>query len=162
MILVRHAQAERYDTAGDLRRQLTARGQQQAEALGHALAPYLVDVGAVFVSPAQRAADTWNIAAGAATRAGATLPDPLSRPVIYSGDAEDITELVRFEGHGCVTVIVGHLPAIAETGVLLAQRGAAAPNRMGTGSAVILRADCDWPQWHAHVADSAQVVSAVK
>ncbi len=158
VILIRHADAHNHDVDGDKGRSLRDQGEAQAEALGHALAPYLVDVGAVLVSPAVRATQTWELIAAAATRAGASLPPAQERPVLYRGDAPEIAELVRFDGCGRVTVLVGHMPTIAETGVLLSQAGVAAPTRMAPATAVILTADQDWHQWHTRVAGRAKVI----
>jgi phosphohistidine phosphatase len=109
LLLVRHAKAAQGGVDAD--RPLTKRGIRQAAAIG----PWLEQAGLVpdrvVVSPARRAAQTWE-------RAGAPLesaPQLIVDERIYDNTVESLLEASR-EAPGDVRTlaVVGHNPSIAE------------------------------------------------
>jgi phosphohistidine phosphatase len=109
LLLVRHAQAA--DGAVDADRPLTDSGKQRAAAIGTWLAQTGLVPDLVLVSPARRAAQTWE-------RAAASLPPDLSSAVdarIYENTVEGLLALVREVPEDVHTVaVIGHNPSIGE------------------------------------------------
>jgi phosphohistidine phosphatase len=109
LLLVRHAQAA--DGAVDADRPLTDSGEQRAAAIGSWLAQTDLVPELVLVSPARRAAQTWE-------RAGASLPPDLRSAVdarIYENTVEGLLALVRETPRDVHTVaVIGHNPSIGE------------------------------------------------
>jgi phosphohistidine phosphatase len=109
LLLVRHAQAA--DGAVDAERALTAQGEQRATAIGSWLAQADLQPDLVLVSPARRAARTWE-------RASASLrPDLRSAvdPRIYENTVEGVLAAVREAPEDVHTVaVVGHNPSVGE------------------------------------------------
>jgi phosphohistidine phosphatase len=114
LLLVRHAQAAHAPVDAD--RPLTERGERQAAALG----PWLHQAGlapdAVLVSPARRAAQTWELV-------GAPLahtPTPTVEPRIYDNTVEALLAAIRETPDDVATLaVVGHNPSIGELAAVL-------------------------------------------
>lgn len=109
LLLVRHAQAA--DGAVDADRPLTDSGELRAAAIGTWLARTGLLPDLVLVSPARRAAQTWE-------RAAASLPPDLRSAVdarIYENTVEGLLALVRETPEDVHTVaVIGHNPSIGE------------------------------------------------
>lgn len=156
--MIRHAQASDESAVNDKDRKLTDLGKEEADRLGKRLASSLEKLGKVFLSPTARARETWQgIEKGAQLSSSVDVAED---PVIYAGAPESIVEAIRMESRGETVIVVGHEPTISETARLLAKPGIDTPNGMPTGSAVILSASDDWKEWHSHVADNAEFITA--
>ena len=119
LLLVRHAQAAH--GAVDADRPLTARGEQCAAAIGSWLAHADLVPELVLVSPARRAAQTWE-------HAGAAQLPPVLRPVtdprIYDNTVERLLAAIRETPDDVATVaVVGHNPSIGELAASLDDGG---------------------------------------
>ena len=125
LLLVRHAKAAQGGV--DVDRPLTKRGIRQAAAIGAWLEQAGLVPDRVVVSPARRAAQTWE-------RAGAPLepaPQLIVDERIYDNTVESLLEAIR-EAPGDVRTlaVVGHNPSIAElTDVLDDGKGSADARR---------------------------------
>ena len=109
LLLVRHAQAA--DGAVDADRPLTDAGKRRAAAIGTWLAQSGLVPDLVLVSPARRAAQTWE-------RAAVSLPPDLGSAVdarIYENTVEGLLALLRETPEDVHTVaVIGHNPSIGE------------------------------------------------
>jgi phosphohistidine phosphatase len=114
LLLVRHAKAA--DGPIDVDRPLTARGERRATAIGAWLAQAGLVPDRVLVSPARRAAQTWE-------RAGAALGPDLPQIVdsrIYDNTVEALLEAIRETPEDTRTLtVVGHNPSIGELAAVL-------------------------------------------
>jgi phosphohistidine phosphatase len=114
LVLVRHAKAA--DGPVDADRPLTKRGQRRAAAIG----AWLEQVGAVpdlvLVSPARRAAQTWDLASAPLTHGRPPVVDAR----IYDNTVESLLAAIRETPDDARTVaVVGHNPSIAELAAVL-------------------------------------------
>lgn len=126
LVLVRHAKSA-VDGGADVERALAKRGVADAPLIGRWLAEHRLVPGRVVVSPARRARQTWELAAG---ELGAT-PEPVLDERIYGNTVEDLLEVVRDTPPDVDTVVlVGHNPAIEAFAIALDDgRGDAAARR---------------------------------
>jgi phosphohistidine phosphatase len=108
LILWRHAEAE--DGAPDNARQLTAKGEKQADKMAGFLRAHLPRDARVLVSPAKRTQQT----------AQALVKHFITEPGIAPGASPDaILRAADWpRGGGCV-LVVGHQPALGEVAALL-------------------------------------------
>jgi phosphohistidine phosphatase len=109
LLLIRHAKAG--EAATDAERPLTGRGERQARSIGS----WLEDAGFVpdraLVSPARRAAQTWELAAAQLGE----RPDPVVEPRIYDNTVEAVLDAVRETDDDVeALVVVGHNPSIGQ------------------------------------------------
>lgn len=109
LVLIRHAEAASAPVDAD--RPLTARGTEQATAVGLRLALEGRVPDRVVVSPARRAAQTWE-------RAAAELPEapaPVVEQRIYDNTVDDLLAVLAETPADVGTVVlVGHNPSIGE------------------------------------------------
>ncbi len=122
LLLIRHATAA--DGAVDAERPLTGSGVRDAGAIGAWLRQAELTPDHVLVSPALRAAQTWE-------QAGAQLaeaPQPVTDPRIYDNTVEQVLATIREVPDDARTVaVVGHNPSIGElTAILRDGRGSPA------------------------------------
>lgn len=158
VILIRHAKAENTPGDQDKLRPLSEVGVREARELGKRLAAELGAVDSVFVSPAQRAQQTWvEMLAGAKLNAD-ELPTPEKDPVIYAGTPEGIAEMIRIQSRGKLSVVVGHDPLLLETAALLVKPDVSVPDVMPVASALAVSASHDWKEWHSHVAPELEII----
>jgi phosphohistidine phosphatase len=109
LLLVRHAKAG--DAPVDADRPLTRRGERQAAAIGSWLAESRLVPDVAVVSPARRAAQTWE---RAAAQLGAP-PEPVVEPRIYVNTVEAVLAAVRETDDDVQTLaVVGHNPSIGQ------------------------------------------------
>jgi len=118
LILLRHGKAEADAASGrDFDRPLTDRGRRDALAVGQALDKAGVRPDLVLVSPAARAAQTWE--AMAEVFAGAQVQEA---PELYEISPDAILALAKAESGDARTVmVVGHNPGLGALAVWLAQ-----------------------------------------
>ena len=114
LLLVRHAKAA--DGPVDADRPLTTRGEQRAAAIGAWLERAGSVPDLVFVSPARRAAQTWELASAPS----ASGPPPVVDARIYENTVESLLEVIRETPDDVRTVaVVGHNPSIGELAAVL-------------------------------------------
>jgi phosphohistidine phosphatase len=115
LLLVRHAKAD--DGRVDIERSLTAKGARRAAAIGTWLEDANLVPDRVVVSPARRAAETWELAASVLT--SAPVP-PIVDPRIYDNTVEALLAVIRETPEHVRTVaVVGHNPSIGELAIAL-------------------------------------------
>jgi phosphohistidine phosphatase len=109
LLLVRHAQAG--DAPVDADRPLTALGERRAAAIGSWLARTGVVPDLVIVSPARRAAQTWELVSASL----APGPPPVVDPRIYENTVEDLLAAMgEAPGDVRTVAVVGHNPSVGE------------------------------------------------
>jgi phosphohistidine phosphatase len=114
LLLVRHAKAAHGQPDAD--RPLTGRGERQATALGAWLEQAGLVPDRVLVSPARRAAQTWDVAAAPLVPA----PRPIVDERIYDNTVEALLEAIQETGDDVRTLaVVGHNPSIGELAAVL-------------------------------------------
>ena len=118
LILLRHGKAEADAASGrDYDRPLTDRGRRDALAVAQALEQAGARPDLVLVSPAARAAQTWD--AMSEVFAGAEVQQA---PELYEISPDAILALARAEGDQARTVmVVGHNPGLGQLAAWLAQ-----------------------------------------
>src|SRR3954469_500534 len=109
LLLIRHAKAG--EAATDAERPLTGRGKRQATSIGS----WLEDAGLVpdrvLISPARRAAQTWELASAQLGE----RPDQGVEARIYDNTAEAVLGAVRETDDAVETLaVVGHTPSIGQ------------------------------------------------
>ncbi len=108
LALVRHAKAAA-DNGDDTGRPLAARGVSDAPAIGRQLAEWGIVPARVVVSPANRAKQTWELAAA---QLGQTAP-PVLDERIYRNTVDDLLAVVQSTPAEVDTlVLVGHNPSM--------------------------------------------------
>ena len=122
LILLRHGKADADSASGrDFDRALTERGRRDAALVARNLAAAGLIPDLVLVSPAVRAAQTWDAAAAAFP--GARVQQT---PELYDITSGEILALARSEGAGVGTVmVVGHNPGLGQLAAWLAQEAPA-------------------------------------
>ena len=108
LILIRHAKAEP-NGATDAKRKLAPRGEADAVAVGEWLKQAGITTGVALVSPAKRAAQTWELAAAQLSRAPRTVFDKR----VYAATVDDLLAVVHDAPPQTRTLlVVGHNPSI--------------------------------------------------
>jgi phosphohistidine phosphatase len=108
LILFRHAKAESSGPT-DAKRKLTPKGEADAAAAGDWLKQAGVASGVALVSPAKRAAQTWELALAQLGRAPRTVHDER----IYAATVDDLVAVIHDAPPQTRTLIlVGHNPSI--------------------------------------------------
>jgi phosphohistidine phosphatase len=162
-VLLRHAKSAWPDVA-DHERPLARRGQRDAPGVGRWLrqAGYVPDL--VVCSTAQRARETWQLAAAGL----ASAPVVRFEPRVYHADADDLLDLVRqIPPEVRTLLVVGHEPTLRELTLLLAATvvDGSDPGRLErvrlkfpTAATAVLAFTAGWPelrQGGAELADFA-------
>jgi phosphohistidine phosphatase len=129
LILLRHAKTESVSAAGDdLSRGLTERGRRDAALMARALAKAGLSPDHVLLSPARRAAETWDEMVDAFPDARAAIANGL-----YLAGVEQLQAAVdaaQADPAIKALMIVGHNPGLHEFAIsLLDQRRAANPDQ---------------------------------
>lgn len=120
LMLLRHARAEPANGFADFDRPLIARGRSGIRAVAAFMAENGLRPDLALVSPARRAAETWDITA-------ASLPD--SRPVrhdglLYGASEKTLLAVIRQVAAGYRSVLlVGHNPGLEQLAKALAGGG---------------------------------------
>jgi len=103
---LRHGEAEAHDARPDEQRRLTARGEQQSRAAGHALAALELTFQLVASSARVRSLDTARLACEALGGDEPVVHEPLSGGF----DLDDALELAHAGGDDKRLLLVGHNP----------------------------------------------------
>ncbi len=120
LILLRHGKAEERAPSGkDFDRALAPRGRSEAREMGERLAELGLRPDLALVSPAKRAAQTWE-------EAGAAFPATRLElaPALYHANPATMIEAAEEAGADAV-ILVGHNPGIHTLALALATRDAA-------------------------------------
>ena len=146
LVVLRHAEAADKEAGGnDFQRELTGKGRRQAERMGRQLAHRGLHPGLVVTSPAARALQTAEIAAG-------ELGIPADRlahdGAVYESNVPDLLDVLRRHGAGHRRVmLVGHNPSLEALVDLLS---GATGTELGKGDAAILRGAGTWSDLGQH------------
>lgn len=106
LVVIRHAKAG--EAPSDIERPLTGRGRRDAAAIGKWLRAVDIAPDRVVVSPAVRAQQTWQHAAGPLAK----TPEPVIDDRIYANEVELLRDVVRETAADVGTlVLVGHNPS---------------------------------------------------
>jgi phosphohistidine phosphatase len=126
LILLRHGKAEADAASGrDFDRALTERGKSDAQIVAKALDQAGVRPDLVLVSPAARAAQTWEAMAQVFPEA-----EVQAAPELYEISPDAILALARAGGGKARTVmVVGHNPGLGQLAAWLAQEAPAGEGR---------------------------------
>ncbi|HLZ37033.1 MAG TPA: histidine phosphatase family protein [Mycobacteriales bacterium] len=148
LVLVRHAKAAP-DGGADADRPLADRGVADAAAIGRWLADHGLAPDRVVVSPARRARQTWELAAG---EIGAA-PEPVLDERMYDNTLDDLLAVLRGTPPEADTlVLVGHNPAIEALALTLDDgRGDATARgelrrKYPTSGVGVFAVTTDWPR----------------
>ena len=111
LILLRHGKSDWSGGEPDQLRPLAQRGRRQVPEAGRWLATSIGDIDLVVVSPAERARETWRLAA-----AELAVPPPVRvEDRVYAGSAGSLLDVVRELPDTMETVVlVGHNPAVED------------------------------------------------
>lgn len=118
LLLLRHARAEPAGHAPDFDRALTAAGRADARTMGAFLAAREIAPGLALLSPARRAAKTWELARAELSTACEEKIDPR----LYDAPGGEVLEICRrIASRFQAAVLIGHNPgfealALAFTG----------------------------------------------
>ncbi len=134
LILLRHGKAQADAPSGqDFDRVLTARGRSDAALVARKLADAGHTPDLVLVSPAARAAQTWEAAAPFFPDAQVEMA-----PALYHIEPQDILDLAEEQAAQTV-MVVGHNPGLGELAAYLARQvGAAGFQGFPTGAAAVI------------------------
>jgi len=109
LVLIRHAKAA--DGPVDAQRRLADRGRADAPAIGRWLAGEDVAPDRVVVSPARRAVQTWELAAGEL----GDVASPLLDERMFDNTIDALLDVIRDTPESVgVLVLVGHNPSVQE------------------------------------------------
>ena len=136
LVLLRHAKAEHPDNKIDFDRELTSRGETDADAAGAWLADERIHPDLVFCSPAARTRQTWQGVSIALAQAGSgpVSPEVRYEKGLYAGGRTEVFDLLRTVPDTVHTVlVVGHNPTVSEVSILLV------PDEQWDGQQVELR-----------------------
>jgi phosphohistidine phosphatase len=148
LVLLRHAKADDPTGVSDIDRPLVMRGRLDAKAAGAWLAGRGFVPGLVLCSPARRARETWHgVALGLADAGVEGGPEVSYERRLYSGDADDLLDLVRVVDEKVGTVLViGHNPTISNASVRLEPDNAVgAFTGLKTAGLAVHRCTGPWP-----------------
>ena len=144
-MLIRHSKAA--DGPVDVQRPLAAQGRADAPAIGRWLTGEGMVPDRVVVSPAERALQTWDLAAAEIDNAQSPIVDAR----IYDNTLEALLEIIRETPDDIgVLALVGHNPAVAELARYLDDgRGESAPRdqmarKYPTSGVAVLDSTAPW------------------
>lgn len=148
LILLRHAEAVPFETAGDDRqRALSPRGEQEAQAAGRWLALHGGRPQRVLCSPSVRAAQTAQLALQAMQHA----PAPQTADDIYNASPGDLLALLDQHGDADSVMLVGHNPGIERLVALLVEGRSDDFRGMPPGALAVLHLDDSLEPGHARL-----------
>ena len=154
LMLLRHAKIEHGEPGGrDQDRRLDARGHKDAAEIGGWIGRHQPFPDCVFVSPAVRARQTWEIAWEAMEDRG-PQPQVVFLPELYGADSTELLQAIRTASATDPKrlMLVGHNPGMHELAVALIGSGDAAgrqrlaDNLPTSGLAVFDFAVSDWDE----------------
>lgn len=147
LVLLRHAKTEQAEGKPDHDRQLTDRGERDAEAAGRWLHDQGIVAELVICSTSKRTRQTWEHAA----KGGAHTEFVEYRRVVYQGGAAGILDSIREDaGEVRTLVVVGHAPSVPDLASWLTdgQGSSDAHRAMGEGfptcGLAVLRYPGEW------------------
>jgi phosphohistidine phosphatase len=109
LLLLRHAKTERAAPGEpDRDRKLMPRGRSDASVIGAYIARHRFVPDLALVSPARRAAQTWELVLAALRASPRTVKDER----IYNAGADTLADLIRDGGDARALLVVGHNPGM--------------------------------------------------
>ena len=144
LIIMRHAQAEKSATGGDVERALSQHGRADALAMGHALAQRGLRPDMALVSSATRTHQTWQAVSEAMGDVDLHLI-----PALYNASSDTLRRAVEAceDKAGCL-LLVAHNPGVHQLAVEYLIESAASPSVLDkmsggfpTGAAAIFTVD---------------------
>lgn len=116
LLLLRHARAEPAGDGSDFDRALTVEGRADARAMGAFMAEREIEPGFAAMSPARRAAKTWELARSNLS----TLCDETVDPRLYDASAGQLLEVCRgIAARYQAAVLTGHNPGLEALALVL-------------------------------------------
>jgi phosphohistidine phosphatase len=111
LVLLRHGKSDWSGDEPDHLRPLARRGRRQVPVAGRWLADHVGAVDLAIVSPAERARETWRLAA-----AELDVPPPVREDErVYAASADELLDILRELGDQVATVVlVGHNPGFED------------------------------------------------
>jgi phosphohistidine phosphatase len=154
LMLLRHAKAEKgVPGERDFDREIAPRGREESPIMGEYMAHHGLQPDLAVVSPARRSRETWELVAGAFTRA----PPVAWEDRLYEASAATILKLIKEIGADVHTLLlVGHNPGLQDFAKrMIAAGDVDARERLNenlptAGLLVIDFAFDDWGKLHAH------------
>ena len=148
LLLLRHAKSSRDDPSlADFDRPLAPRGIRAASRMGREIAKHAWLPGLALVSPARRAAQTWELVSAGLRR----QPDVELATALYEASAETLlAELRKIPDDVDSVLLLGHNPGLQDAAILLAgpQSGQAPLSKMKskfpTGALAHFAVDGPW------------------
>ncbi|HEY8447206.1 MAG TPA: histidine phosphatase family protein [Thermomicrobiales bacterium] len=117
LILLRHAEAERWAPGGDRERPLTASGRRDAEVTAQLIAELELTLDAIVSSSARRAQQTAEIVAGVL---GWSTPIAIE-PALYGADVPTLLTVIRrLPDSAGSALLIGHNPGFEDLATALA------------------------------------------
>ncbi len=111
LVLLRHAKSDWDGDEADIERPLAPRGRRQAPEAGRWLAANLPVIDLAVVSPAVRAAQTWQLVAAELT----SPPRSLTDDRVYAASVQELLTVVRdLPAEATTVVLVGHNPGLED------------------------------------------------
>lgn len=160
LVLLRHAKSDYPPGIPDHDRPLAARGRRDAPAAGAWLAAHCPTPDRVLVSSAQRAQETWALAAPEVGSCGTVVTEPR----IYEAAGSTLAALVsNLPSDDRTVVMVGHNPGLEDLAAALVRGGdAQAQRRMRekypTNGIAVLQSTGEWSDL-VHGADLVDFVA---
>jgi len=156
LVLLRHAEAADKEAGrSDAQRELTKKGEKQAERMGRLLAHRGLRPDLVVASPAARAAQTSRIACA---ELGVPADAQRTDGAIYESDIPDLLDVLRRHGGTAPRVmLVGHNPSFEAFAAFLGRRDAV---HLGKGDAAVLAGPGTWAELGQHALTLREVLEA--
>ena len=150
LVLLRHAKAETPGELPDFDRQLTGKGDADADAAGSWLADERLRPDLVLCSSARRTRQTWQGVSVALTQADpeARSPEVHYEQHLYDGGRTEVIDLLRAVPESVrVVLVIGHNPTMSDVSILLRPYdGEAELEPLRTAGLAVHRAEGPWSQ----------------
>jgi phosphohistidine phosphatase len=137
LILLRHAKSDWSGDSADIDRPLAERGRRQAPNVGRWLQANIDSIDLAVVSPATRAASTWDLVADELD----VPPTPRVDDRLYAASADELLTIVRgLPDDAGTVVLVGHNPGLEDLVAILTGEA----TRMVTSALAVMKVPTPW------------------
>lgn len=148
LVLVRHAKSEQVEGKADHDRELTEKGERDAEAAGRWLREQGIVAELVICSTSRRTRQTWDHLA----KGGAHTEFVEYRRAVYQGGASGVIGAIREDAGEVRTVfVIGHAPSVPDLASSLTDGQGSRPAHLAMGEGfptcalAVLRYAGEWP-----------------